>query len=253
MSARVRPETVLVVGGTRGIGRAVAVEYGRRAATVLVAGRSAEAGAETVARVRAAGGEARFVECDVTDPDLVARAFRRMREGVAELSVAVNCAGTLPPPGRLLDEPEDAWADVLATNLTGVWRCLREELRWMSGQGTGAIVNVASVFGLRGAAGFASYAAAKHAVVGLTRSLALETASEGIRVNAVCPSTVDTGMVRRIATDAALRGKAERHPAGRFPTVGEVARAVVWLGSADAGFVSGHALVVDGGLTVAAP
>jgi NAD(P)-dependent dehydrogenase (short-subunit alcohol dehydrogenase family) len=235
----------LVTGGGSGIGRAACLAFGRAGARIVVADVDVAGGEETAQLVDNAGGEASFVRTDVTQPVEVEALIMRTVEVFGRLDYAVNNAGiegVLAPPHEY---PDDAWARVLAVNLTGVFLCLKHEVRQMLAQGGGAIVNMASTAGLNGSPQLAPYSASKHGVVGLTRSAALAYARAGIRVNAVCPGYTDTAMVARHPEVAARA--AELTPSGRLATAGEVAAAVVWLCSPAAAHITGVALPVDGG------
>lgn len=250
-------KTVLVTGASSGIGRATAVAFGAAGARVVLGNRRRQAGEETAALVRQAGGEALFVPTDVTDPGQVEALVRAAVDTFGRLDAAVNNAGAaIEGGGRKLthQHTDDDWAQTLAVNLTAVFTGMRAQLRQMLAQGGGAIVNVSSVGGVVASrAGGAAYTAAKHGVVGLTRQAAAEYAGHGIRVNAVCPGPIHTeiwGPLLSANPQAAARITA-RVPLGRLGTVDEVAQAVVWLASDEASYVTGHALLVDGGIYAA--
>src|SRR5262245_60477299 len=250
-------KVALVTGAASGIGRASALAFARAGAKVTVADIAATGGDETVRLIRDAGGEALFVQTDVTQSASVEAMVRRTVEQFGRLDFAHNNAGTEGEAGGMADCPEDDWDRTLAVNLKGVWLCMKHEIPLMLRQRSGAIVNTASVAGLVGWKGFAAYSASKHAIIGLTKTAALDYARNGIRINAVCPGLVDTAMVGRVA--AAQLGditgvastieahRAAQQPAPRIGTPTEVASAVLWLCSDAATFVMGHALVVDGG------
>jgi NAD(P)-dependent dehydrogenase (short-subunit alcohol dehydrogenase family) len=256
--------TALVTGAASGIGRATVLAFARAGARVVAADVDDEGGAATAEAARAVGGDVVAARCDVrsgADVDaLVAGAVARF----GRLDCAVNNAGIEGVLAPIGETDEAVAARVLDVNLMGVWRCLRAELPRMAAQPSrvgrqpgaaaqrGAIVNTASVAGLVGAGGLAPYVASKHGVVGLTKAAALEYATAGIRVNAVCPGVIQTPMVDRLAAarpgivDALLAVK----PMGRLGTPDEVAAAIVWLCSDAASFTTGHALTVDGGYVV---
>jgi len=240
----------LVTGAGGGIGRAVACALAAEGASVVVAD-IVDAGSETVALIEAAGGTAVFVRTDVqSSADTVAM----VREAVTRfgrLDIAINNAGIDPEVASEAEWDEAAMARILGVNVQGVFLCLKHEIAQMLTQGGGAIVNLASAAGVVGVANKPAYTASKHAVVGLTKASALQYASRGIRINAVCPGAVDTQMLQDNlggGVDKALVGA--NHPIGRLASPEEIARAVLWLCSEDSGYVVGHALVVDGGLTV---
>jgi NAD(P)-dependent dehydrogenase (short-subunit alcohol dehydrogenase family) len=245
-------KTAVITGAASGIGRATALAFADAGARVLGSDVDVAGGEETVAAARAAGGAIHFVRCDVRSgadvEAMVAQAIARF----GRLDCAVNNAGIEGPLAPIGDTTEEAAARVLDVNLMGVWRCLHAELPRMVAQGSGAIVNTASVAGLVGAGGLAPYVASKHGVIGLTRTAALEYAAHGIRVNAVCPGLIQTPMVDRLETaspgvTAALLAV---KPMGRCGSPAEVAAAIVWLCSDAASFTTGHALTVDGGYVV---
>lgn len=245
---------MLVTGGASGIGRAAALAFARRGASVVVVDRD-EAGRATAEAIDSAGGTAVFVEADVTVDGDVRGMVTTAVEQFGRLDVAHNNAGIEGPYRRLVDVDRAGWDAVLAVNLTAVWSCMREELRVMSAQGGGAIVNTASILGLVGLGHSAAYAAAKHGVLGLTRVAAIEHGGEGIRVNAVCPGFIDTPML--VQRERGGRGLpapivqrlAASAPAGRLGRDDEVAEAVVWLASDESSFVNGETIAIDGGYT----
>jgi NAD(P)-dependent dehydrogenase (short-subunit alcohol dehydrogenase family) len=246
-------KVALVTGAGSGIGRASALAFARAGACVMVADVDAPGGEETVRQVSGLGGLARFVRTDVTDEQQVEALVAASVESFGRLDYAHNNAGVGAPPMALHEADRASFDHVLAVNLTGVWLCLKYEARQMLQQGGGAIVNTASLAGLIGFPMNVAYSASKHAVVGITRTAALEYARAGIRVNAVCPAFVRTPMVERLVEFAGPRMSYERlagmQPMGRLGTVEEVADAVVWLCSDAAGFITGHALPLDGGTT----
>ena len=200
--------------------------------------------------IRDGGTDAFFLKCDVTNPKEVERLVAETVRRYGELDACCNNAGALKS-SSVVNLDSDDWDQVLDVNLKGMWLCLKYEITQMLTHGTGAIVNIASVAGLRGRDGPA-YVASKHGVVGLTRSAALQYASKGIRVNAVCPSYVPTEMTAGITNDPESMGRVlSRTPLGRAGTPEDTAEAVVWLCSDKASFITGHALVVDGGMTIA--
>ncbi len=243
---------VLVTGASRGLGRFIAVAFAREGARVGIGFRTRHAEAErTLQQVREAGGDGALLPFDVRDRAAAATAIRSFAGSGAEaggLDVLVNNAGVLQDRLFALTEPAD-WDEVLAADLSGTWNCCRAAVPLLLARGRGAIVNVASVAALRATPGQTNYAAAKGGVLALTRTLAAELAPRGIRVNAVAPGLLTTGMGARIEPRTAERGRAAI-PLGRFGEGQEVAHAVLYLASDAASYVVGHCLVVDGGLSL---
>lgn len=252
MAGSVAGKVVLVTGAGSGIGRATALACAREGAQVVVADRVVEAGQETVAMVQQAGGEARFVEVDVTQTASVEAMIAAAVAAYGRIDCAHNNAGIEGVFATTADYPEEDWDRVMAVNLKGVWLCMRAEIPQMLQQGGGAIVNTASLAGLVGAKRMPAYVASKHGVAGLTKTAALEYAKSGIRVNAVCPGVIHTSMVDRMFLNRRpeLEGRlAKAEPVGRLGKPEEVAEAVVWLCSDAASFVTGHTMTVDGGMS----
>jgi NAD(P)-dependent dehydrogenase (short-subunit alcohol dehydrogenase family) len=242
----------LVTGGASGIGRAVAQAMGRAGAAVVVADVALDGGEETARNIRAAGSQALFVAADVARAADVQALVQRTLAAYGRLDIAVNNAGVGGGGGPLHQVHEEDWARSIAVNLTGVWLCMKYEIEPMLARGGGAIVNVSSFAALRGFPSSAPYAAAKHGVVGLTQTAALQYAKARIRVNAVCPGWVQTPLLEplRAANPHAEADMVAATPLGRLGTPQEIADAVVWLCSDQASFVTGHALAIDGGLSV---
>ncbi|WP_213957699.1 MULTISPECIES: SDR family oxidoreductase [unclassified Variovorax] len=246
-----RGKAVLITGAGGGIGRATALAFARAGARLMLTDIGAAASEETASLARAEGGEAMFLQVDVSREAEVAAMVAATVAAYGRLDCAFNNAGIEIETSRITECDEAVFDRIMGVNVKGVWLCLKHELRQMEAQGGGAIVNTASVAGLKGAPRLATYAASKHAVVGLTRSTAAEFARQNIRINAVCPGVIRTPMAARWADlDPDLPARiAAMHPIGRIGEPEEVAAAVLWLCSDAASFVTGTAQAVDGGFT----
>ncbi len=239
----------IVTGASAGIGHAAALAFGREGASVVVADIDRERGEETAVEIEGLGSEAIFARTDVSSADDVVALVDRAVERFGRLDYAFNNAGVEGAPAPTAECTLDNWSRTIAINLTGVFLCMREEIPRMLATGGGAIVNNSSVAGLVGFATIPAYTASKHGVVGLTKTAAIEYATQGIRVNAVCPGVIETEMITRFThgdPDAAAQ-LVQTEPIGRLGTPEEIADAVIWLCSDRASFVTGHALAVDGG------
>lgn len=248
--SEMKGKVALVTGAGSGIGRATALLFARKGARVLVADIIPEGGMETVRLIQAAGGEAVFIKADVSNAEQVRSMIAGAVETYGRLDYAVNNAGLEAQPAPTADCAEADFDRTVAVNLRGTFLCMKYEIQQMLKQGKGAIVNLSSMAGMVGVAGMPAYTAAKHGIIGLTRTAALEYSKAGIRVNAVCPGATRTPMVAQIiaAMPEIGKGMEENHPIGRIAEPEEIAEAIVWLCSDAASFVTGHALAVDGGL-----
>ena len=251
MAGSLDGKTALVTGGGSGIGRAASLAYANDGARVVVVDVNVEGGEETIQQIKESGGEAILVHADVSNPKDTQAMVDQAVEAFGSLDCAFNNAGISGGRDRLLtaDYREADWDRVLCNNLKGVWLCMKSEIPQMLKQGGGAIVNTASIAGLAGLSGTVAYVAAKHGVTGLTKAAAVEYATSGIRVNAVCPGYIQTPLVQPIfqENDGMEERVASRHPMGRLGEPEEIAQAVLWLSSDKAAFVTGHNMPVDGG------
>lgn len=250
MSLSTHTPVALVTGGSSGIGRATALAWASAGARVAIAARRIRECEEVVARIKKAGGESLFVQTDVSKAGEVEALLRKTVVAFGRLDWACNNAGIEGTRGSIIECTEDEWDRVIDVNLKGVWLCMKHEIAQMLKQGGGAIVNISSANAFIGSAAFAPYAASKHGVIGLTKSAAKGYAKDGIRVNAICPGSIDTPMIARIdgGPTAPDSWRISRTPIGRIGTPEEIAEAVVWLCSEKASYVTGHSLTADGGL-----
>lgn len=252
MTATLDGKVALVTGAGGGIGLATARAFAKAGASVIVADRDEEMIGKAVEELRAAGRSAIGVTCDVTDVAQVQAMIERAVSTYGRLDAAFNNAGVNSDAAEVLDTSDAEFERVMNVNLRGVWNCMKGELRQMMAQGSGAIVNCSSIGGLKGSRGRSAYSASKHAVIGLTRSAALDYADKGIRINAVCPGMVHNTPMAAFVTknyDPEIVSRmVAQEPVGRFGEPEEIAAAVVWLCSPAASFMVGHAMAVDGGI-----
>jgi len=243
----------LITGASTGIGRGAALCFARHGAKVAVVDIAQDAGEETVRLIKADGGEAFFVKCNVASAAEVKAMVERVVAEFGRLDCAFNNAGVETALLKLADDTEENFDRLVAINMKGVWLCMKHEIRQMLAQGGGgAIVNTASTAGLVGTDLHAIYCATKHGVIGLTKTGAIEYAKDGIRVNAICPGGTETPMLQRLIPELKRRGRAMARmtPMARTARPEEMGEVAAWLCSDRASFVTGHSMVADGGLTV---
>jgi NAD(P)-dependent dehydrogenase (short-subunit alcohol dehydrogenase family) len=239
---------VLITGALTGIARATALAFAATGAKIVASGRHDEAGHALVDALRAAGAQAEFIRADVRHDEDVRALVDGTVKRFGRLDIAVNAAGTEGKPGPATEQTAESYAATFDTNVLGTILSMKHELRIMQAQGSGSIVNISSTFGHEGGAGASIYAASKHAVEGLTKSVALEAGGYGVRVNAVAPGPIDTGMLDRFTGGEAGKAYlASLNPQKRIGQPEEVARAILFVASEGASFMTGHILSVDGG------
>jgi len=243
-------KVALVTGGSSGIGRSTALAFATHGASVVVADIDDLQGEETVKEINGNGGKSIFVMTDVTKTQSCQDVIEKVVATYGRLDYGFNNAGVNKADNKFIHEYSEAdWDRVIDINLKSVWLSMKYEIKQMLLQGFGCIVNTSSIAGLVGMPGACSYVAAKHGVIGITKTAALEYAKSNIRVNAVCPGYIETPMMDRISKgDEKLRERViRRHPIGRLGTPEEIAEVVIWLCSDESSFVTGHALAADGG------
>ena len=241
-------QVVLITGALTGIGRAAAIAFARKGAKLVVSGRRDEAGHELAKELRSIGSEAEFINADVRKEDDVRALVDKTVARFGRLDVAVNNAATEGAVGPITDQTTESFAATFETNVLGVVLSMKHEVRAMQAQGSGSIINISSTYGHEGAAFASIYVGAKHAVEGITKSVALEVAKSGIRVNAVAPGPTDTGMLTRFTGTAENKAALTSGvPMGRLGLTEELAEAIVFIASDKASFITGHVLNVDGG------
>src|SRR5437660_2683119 len=241
---------VLITGALTGIGRATALAFAQEGARIVVSGRHDDEGQSLVGELGKLGAEAEFVRSDVRHEDDVRSLVDKTVARFGRLDVAVNNAGTEGKPGPVTEQTAESYAATFDTNVLGTLLSMKHEVRIMQGQGSGSIINISSTYGHEGAAGASIYVGSKHAVEGITKSVALEIAKSGIRVNGVAPGPTDTGMLTRFTgTPENKATLATTVPMGRLGLSEELANAIVFIASDEASFITGHVLNVDGGKT----
>jgi NAD(P)-dependent dehydrogenase (short-subunit alcohol dehydrogenase family) len=241
---------VLVTGALTGIGRATALAFAEEGARIVVSGRRDEEGKKLVAEIRKLGTEAEFIRADVRREEEVRTLIDKTVERFGRLDVAINNAGTEGVPGPVIEQTPESYSATFDTNVLGTLLSMKHELRIMLPQGSGSIVNVSSTFGRAGGPGASVYVASKHAVEGVTKSAALEASGSGVRVNAVAPGPIDTGMLTRFTGSAERKARLIAGvPLKRVGKPEEIAESIVFLSSDRASFITGATIAVDGGKT----
>src|SRR5438876_9044054 len=245
-----RIPVVLITGALTGIGRAAALAFAKRGSRVVISGRHEEAGQALATELRALGAEAEFVRADVRHEDDVRELVDRTIARFGRLDAAVNNAGTEGHPGPVTEQSADGYAATFDTNVLGTLLSMKHELRVMQAQGSGSIINISSTYGHEGGAGASVYVGSKHAVEGMTKSAGLEAASSGVRINAVAPGPIETGMLNRFTGTAERKAALLKTvPLGRVGDPSDIASAAVFLASEKASFITGQILTADGGKT----
>ena len=249
METPFKNKVALVTGASFGIGRATAILFAHKGAKVVLV--DWQENSETLEAIKAFGGEAVFIKCDVSQLSEVQKMIQKTISVYGRLDFAFNNAGIEGTSATITECTEENWDKTIGVNLKGIWGCMKYEIPEMLKNGNGAIVNCASIAGLVGYVGLPAYVASKHGVIGLTKTAALENAKLGIRVNAVCPGAIKTPMIDRLTNNKkeVEAQYAAQEPIGRLGNPNEVANAVIWLCSEAASFVTGHAMAVDGGWT----
>ena len=241
---------VLITGALTGIGRATAVAFAKEDARIVIAGRRDAEGKALEAELRGRGTDVSFIKADVRHDNEVRDLVDQTVARFGRLDAAVNAAGTEGKPGPVTEQTAESYAATFDTNVLGTLLSMKHELRVMQAQGSGSIVNISSTYGHEGGAGASVYVGSKHAVEGMTKSAALEAASSGVRINAVAPGPIETGMLNRFTGTAERKAALLKTvPLGRVGDPGDIARAAVFLASEKASFITGQILTVDGGKT----
>ncbi len=245
-------KVALITGGGSGIGRAAAVLFSNEGATVIVANRKAENGHETVRMIKEAGGEATYIQTDVSKKKDIETLLSAIVQKYGRLDCAFNNGGIDGKPAPIVDCEEEDWDEIININMKGTFLLMKYEIRQMLKQGHGSIVNMSSICGVVARPNRCAYTASRHGIVGLTKTAALEYSSRGIRINAVSPGSIRTDIFYRSTKGNPEKEKmyAQVHPIGRIGEPEEVAHAALWLCSDASSFVAGHSLFVDGGFTI---
>jgi len=239
-------KVVLVTGALTGIGKATAVAFAQEGVQLVISGRNEEKGQALAKELRAHGGQVEFIKADVRFEKDVQNLVDKTVKQFGRLDVAVNNAGTEGTPGPVIEQTAESYAAIFDTNVLGVLLSMKHEIRVMSKNGAGSIINISSVLGKKGTPGASVYVASKHAVEGLTKSAALEVAASGIRVNNVAPGPIDTDMIHRFAGEH-VNALAQSIPSKRLGRPDEIAQTILFLASDKAPYITGQTIGVDGG------
>lgn len=243
-------KTVFITGGLSGIGKACAIAAAKEGANIAVADMKSDNSEQAFEEIKHENHNAIFIECDVSKIEQVQMAIEKTINIFKTVDIALNNAGVMGEPNKIGDMSEQAWLKVISINLNGVFNCMKYELLQMSKQKSGVIVNMASILGKVGFATLSPYAAAKHGVIGLTQTAALEYATDGIRINAICPGFIDTPLLTKggITDQADAKQRiVDLHPMKRLGKADEIANSFIFLASNESSFVSGTAIEIDGG------
>jgi len=243
-------KTVFITGGLSGIGKACAIAAAHEGANIVIADRSRDYSIDSLNDIKVIQPNAIHIECNVSVYSEVEEAIKTVYNTFGRLDVALNNAGIGGKPSKLADMEVESWLHVLDVNLNGIFYCMKLELQQMLKQGGGVIVNMSSITGKVGYAKSAHYVASKHGILGITQTAALEYATEGIRINAICPGFIHTPLLNKLEltkNDAVKKHLCEMHPMNRLGNADEVAKAFIFLACDDSAFITGTALDVDGG------
>lgn len=250
---RLLGKNIIVTGGTSGIGKISAIKLAANGANLIITGRDEEKGASVIQTIAEKSVKAKFIRCDVTNKNEVENLFNLAVSELGSIDCLFNNAGIEGQIASFEDSTEENWDRVINTNLKGIWYCMKNVIKHMITNGKGNIINMSSTSGLVGNGfGMTAYAASKFAIIGLTKSTALEYAKQNIRINALCPAFVETPMVDAICQEnPKLRRRFEAcQPIGRMAKPEEIANAVIYLFSDESSFITGTSFVIDGGLTI---